>query len=629
MARTIVNRRIIALALCAVAAPVAVGAGDWPHVRGPSYDGRAAFGAAAESWPTREVWRRSTGDGYSGIVIHGGRAYTQIQTLAGQHVVCFELHSGQELWRTRYELPWEPDGEWPGPYAAPTYADGRIYFAGCLGRVGCLNAQNGRVIWSVDLVRDLGVKLPDFGYAATPLVFDDTVFLPTADEHGSVVALDARSGRLVWRAGEGAGSYSSAIVAHGSGHPQIVVLLENVVVGLDPRSGRELWSRKLWSGFNMHGSWPIYEEPYLLCSLPFRQGAQGFRLDRRGTVATADSVWSNAALCVDILGGACVSGRVYACDVRSAMTSKSGLTPASLKCVDLRSGREMWSSSEPGHCSVVAWGNRLVMLNETGALVFAEAGPDGYAERGRYPLFPGRPCWTPPAIADGFLVARSHGEIACLALTDAAARSVVSVGTPPHRSWWSLCAPTLQRHLGVCFWAPSLRDQLWWYAFCLAGVFLPAYLLARWGFRRGVLRNGIRHGLSLGLSAAGLWLFSGLGPAFVFTWPAIPFLALAILLDHRDRIRAAGPHSRPLAMRLGLAAFVIAVVAYWRLCEAFYLVCGWGYLVGLAPAVLVLLGAARRARQERRGDAGMWVEIAAFTVYFWSAALFVTWRTRG
>lgn len=74
------------------------------HVRGSDYQGHTDPAAFQQPWPSSGppvLWRRRVGDGYSGIIVAEERVYSQAQTLAGQFVVCLDLATGAEMWRTR------------------------------------------------------------------------------------------------------------------------------------------------------------------------------------------------------------------------------------------------------------------------------------------------------------------------------------------------------------------------------------------------------------------------------------------------------------------------------------------------------------------------------------------------
>lgn len=118
---------------------------SWPYLRGPNGDALSAETGLAEAWPSDGppvLWSREIGQGYSGIIVVGDRAYTQTQRLYGQYVVALDAETGDTVWEYRYGWPYQ-DRMYPGPRATPTWCDGKVYYCGPSGIVGCLDADTG------------------------------------------------------------------------------------------------------------------------------------------------------------------------------------------------------------------------------------------------------------------------------------------------------------------------------------------------------------------------------------------------------------------------------------------------------------------------------------------------------
>jgi outer membrane protein assembly factor BamB len=250
---------------------------SWPSIRGSAWNGISSESNLVDHWPKEGppvLWTRELGQGYSAFVAWDKRVATQYQTLRGQFVSCFDANTGATLWEYRYDWPYDPAGVYPGPRATPTYHDGCLYFASPAGLIGCLSADTGRLIWSVDLSERFKGELTGFGYACSPTVVDDKVILPVGCPDAALVALNTKTGTVIWQAGNYASSYAPAFPVTFRGRRLVIGYGENAIVGHDLQTGKVLWEHKLSEGYDEHSSWPLYDEPYLWISSPFKAGAE-------------------------------------------------------------------------------------------------------------------------------------------------------------------------------------------------------------------------------------------------------------------------------------------------------------------------------------------------------------------
>jgi outer membrane protein assembly factor BamB len=205
------NRFVVLVVLLAA---TGASAADWPHVRGPAYDANSPETGLAGQWPEGGppvLWTRELGPGYSAFVVAQGRAFTLFQTSAGMSLIALDADTGAELWKERIDWPWQHGGMYPGPYASPTFGDGKVFYATPTGTVGCLDATNGRSRWSMKLNERFGGRRgTDFGYASTPTVEGGRVFLPVGGPNASVGALSTDDGRTLWASGDDPASYCPA-----------------------------------------------------------------------------------------------------------------------------------------------------------------------------------------------------------------------------------------------------------------------------------------------------------------------------------------------------------------------------------------------------------------------------------
>src|SRR5262245_57429673 len=159
----------------AVLWPVASGlSADWPQWRGPNRDGVVQGVIVPEKWPQAltEEWKVPVGEGVSCPVVVGNSVYVFTRQKDDELVLCLDLATGKENWRSEpYPAPyqWGPgEGNFSkGPRSTPTVAGGRVYTAGVSGVISCLDAGTGKVLW-----RKASKAAPPYGGPASPLVTD-------------------------------------------------------------------------------------------------------------------------------------------------------------------------------------------------------------------------------------------------------------------------------------------------------------------------------------------------------------------------------------------------------------------------------------------------------------------------
>ena len=600
----------LALALCASAAGA-----EWTHPRGPAFDGVFADAAIPLPWPTNGLpllWERSIGRGFSGMVVKDGRIFTQAQSLGGQELISLSLATGEVLWRTRYALPWELDGLYPGPYGTPTVDGGRVFIGDCYGTIQCFAAGKGSLLWAFDAVRELNPAGVDFGYAATPLVLDGRVFAPSpaGDSKTTAFSLDAATGRLLWSAGTNVPSYASFLPIDVQGQRQLVLLLRNGISAFDPKTGAELWHDEWTHGYDEHATWPIYREPFLLCSSPFRRGSRLYRLSMAAGRPRAELVWQDKVLSNDVFSSVLKDGHVYGFDVLSQQAEYHGRTRGSLQCLELMTGKVMWTNEAITHCSVSLVGKHLLLLDDAGRLAVAEPNPAGYRELASMNLPARGKYWTAPVVVGNRLLVRSRDTIACYSL--GGGETAVATIAPAPAPGISLM-DWMQKYHSPAFTAPTLRTLTEWYGGGLA-IIAAAMLVGR---KR--LAAGIVAALVLGL--AGTFALTMLCGRFVFTAPVSLCAAFCLLL-----LFGLQTTGRPWHGWMFLLAFIGLCLGYYSFCSRYFLLAGWGFLAGFPFAIWPGLLLVRHCH-ERPGWPGIVLGWATFSAFYWGAAIVILART--
>jgi outer membrane protein assembly factor BamB len=399
------------------AAALKLAPGDWPGFRGPDRDGSRTGVRIATDWnqnPPHQLWRHRVGPGWSSFAVVGDAVYTQEQRGPNETVVCYDAGSGKEVWAHGDATRFEESLGGNGPRATPTFFEGKIYALGATGRLNCLDAATGEVVWTRNIADDSGAKIPMWGFASSPLVRAGlvTVFAGGPGDK-SLLAYDVASDKPpVWTAGSGTMSFASPHPAKIGGVEQVLCSTEVGLTAIDPAKGDVLWTYK-WPQ-EMHR----ILQPTVVDDSDFLIG--GFTETRRVHVShdndawTTEDVWSCPSLKPNFNDTVVYKGFAYGFDTEPALV-----------CIDLEGGHRKWRTRAYGAGQVLLLADQgllLVQSEKPCVAALVEAKPEAYKELARCQLFPEEEkTWNHPVVAHGRLFVRNAEEAACFQLTEAPA----------------------------------------------------------------------------------------------------------------------------------------------------------------------------------------------------------------
>jgi hypothetical protein len=339
---------------------------------------------AGAAWPDvlgqgrlEKRWRVELGPGYSGPVIAGDAVFvTETRDKKTEHVRCLDRQTGRELWQAGWEgamsVPFfaASNGSWIR--ATPAVADGRIYVAGMRDLLVCLDAATGNEIWRVDFMTAFESPLPAFGFVSSPLLLGDAVYVQAG---GGFVKLDKATGKVAWRVmtdggGMNGSAFSSPILTTLGGVRQILVQGREELAGIDPENGEILWKTPVEAFRGMNIVTPTVSDGKIFTT-SYGGGSFLFALDAAAEKPTATSVWRNK-----------IQGYMSTPIIRDGHAYVH-LKNQRFACLDLTTGKEDWITTPFGrYWSMVAQGDRILALDETGDLRLIRATPEQYAQLG-------------------------------------------------------------------------------------------------------------------------------------------------------------------------------------------------------------------------------------------------------
>jgi len=381
---------------------------DWPGFRGPDRDGVARGVRINPDWsssPPIQLWRRPIGPGWSSFAVHGDLLYTQEQRGEDEIVAAYRVSTGAPVWAHRDTARfWESNGG-AGPRATPTLANGRVYTFGATGILNALDAANGRLVWSRNVSADSNTKVPDWGFASSPLLVGDLVMVAAA---GKLAAYDVATGSPRWFGTDGGAGYSSPHLLTIHGVPQILLLDAHGATSVAPADGARLWDFAVASS---SASAPIVQPAVTgdgdilisdgqgssLYRVAVAPGANGWKAEER---------WKSTMLKPFFNDFVVHGGHAF------------GFDGSILACIDLADGKRQWKGGRYGNGQLVLLADQglLLVVSEEGELALVAAASDKFTELARMPAIEGK-TWNHPVLVGDVLLIRNGEEMAAFRLS--------------------------------------------------------------------------------------------------------------------------------------------------------------------------------------------------------------------
>ena len=266
----------------------AVIAGDWPRWRGANHDDISIETGLLQTWPSggpKRLWlSKDIGIGYSTPALAKGKLFILGTKNEKEHLFAKAVKTGETIWAIPLNSVFS--NNWGnGPRGAATVDGGNVYALGAKGGLVCANAADGKILWKVDLVDDLGGTAPYWGYSESVLVDGDLVICTPGGGEGTLAALDKNTGKVQWRSGDwkDGAQYSSPVPATINGRRQIVQLTQKTLAGVSALNGKVLW-KNAWPGRTAVIPTPIIQGNQIYISSGYGVGC------RKITLGSDDSV---------------------------------------------------------------------------------------------------------------------------------------------------------------------------------------------------------------------------------------------------------------------------------------------------------------------------------------------------
>lgn len=414
------RERICVVLIIAMLSVTVAYAENWPQWRGPYLNGTSGEKNLPLRWSSEEnvTWTLAL-PGWSGStpIVWRERIFLNVADGDDLYLWCVDRMKGKLAWKKRLgggNLKMRKQNmSSPSPVT-----DGRSVYV--MTGTGVLKGFDfdGMELWSRDIQKDYGEFGLNWGYASSPLLLEDSLFVQVlhgmkTDDPSYVLRIDRKSGKTLWKVErhtsavrESPDSYTTPALLRYGKTVELVITGGDCVTGHDLATGKELWRA---NGLNPENN-PFYRivaSPVIsngIIYAPTRvRPLLALKAGGRGDITASHVLWSTP------------NGP----DVPTPVTDGKYFYIVNDKgimwCLDAKTGTEIYAQQRlmPGTYSgspVLADG-KIYVTNEDGLTTVVRAGPkfEILAENALNDY-----CLSSPAISDGQIFIRTAENLYCI-----------------------------------------------------------------------------------------------------------------------------------------------------------------------------------------------------------------------
>jgi outer membrane protein assembly factor BamB len=431
-----ISRRISALIMIVcLLLSTRILAGDWPHWRGPFFNGSSDEKSLPSSWSKTEnvAWAVSLpGHSSATPIIANGKVFVSStdKDSGDLFALCLDAKDGNELWRRKLGVS-NRNVPRNNPATPSPVTDGRhVYFMYGSGHLAGLD-YDGNILWSRNLETEYGNISLKYGYSSSPLLYNDRLYILVQRCHtvyrspqgtgldAFILAVDAGTGKNIWKQAretdaldESLDSYSSPIPYRHSGRSEILVIGSDYITSNSPTTGEELWryeyaKEKSTRGRNISS---VVTGKGLIFGVPPRGslGLLALKSGLDGNISDDDIAWKFEGPAPDVSTPLYYKGNIYVLGDR-----RGGV----MTCLDAVTGRQKWQGKlggrAPWWASITAGDDKLYCISEAAEAAVLAADEGQFKILSRIDM-EDTPVQASIAIADGRLFIRTASKLYCI-----------------------------------------------------------------------------------------------------------------------------------------------------------------------------------------------------------------------
>jgi len=357
---------------------------NWPQWRGPTLNGVSVDKNLPTLWSNEEniLWKLALPERSGATpIIWGETIFLNIAEGDVLSLWAVNRKDGRVLWKRPLGSGNIRLNKQNMSSPSPVTDGGNVYV---MTGTGILKGFDfaGKELWTRDIQSDYGKFGLNWGYASSPLLYDDALFVQVlhgmkTQDPSYLLRINKRTGKTVWRVErptpaikESPDSYTTPTLVRHLAEVEIVVTGGDCMTGHDPATGKELWRA---NGFNPDNdpfhriiASPVVADEVIYAPTKVRP-LMAFRAGGRGDISHSHLLWS-------FQNGPDVPSPVSDGKYFYSINDK-GIA----WCLDAKTGKEIWGPQrlKPAiySASPVLAEGRIYIVNEEGLTTVLRAGP--------------------------------------------------------------------------------------------------------------------------------------------------------------------------------------------------------------------------------------------------------------